>query len=142
MDVERAVAVGEQEAAVGEEGEVGGQEAVAATDAVGTFVFAGGVDARLDRRVLQPDDFAAEVELGETFAADVRADVEELLAALVVNLEPVSAAAEHLAERADVSALGIEDEDRRMFGLLRRGPGAGRRRSRRDRPPRRASSAR
>ena len=65
-----------------------------------------------------PDRFAVERELGELFESLIAGDVQKLFAVLFVDFEPVAAALKLLAERADVFAFRVEDEDRRMIGLL------------------------
>ena len=81
---------------------------------MGLRVFFARINARFHRRVFLPDGFALQVELGERLEVLIGADVEELLPAFVANLDAVPAPLELLAERADVFAVGIEHEDRRM----------------------------
>ena len=118
MDAVGAVAVGEEEAAVGEEGEVRGHEGVAAPAFLGRGVLVLGIEAGVHRGVLEPDEFALEGELGEVLQLLVAGDVEELLAALGADFQAVAAALELVAEGAHELALGIKDEDGRVAGLV------------------------
>ena len=66
VDPEAAVAVGDEEVAVGQEADVGRHEGVALAVDLVVDVFAGGVFAGLHRCVPPPDFFAGERELGRT----------------------------------------------------------------------------
>ncbi len=99
MDGERAVAVREEEAAIVEEREVRRHEAVAAPLLGGLRVLFRGVLARFDRRELPPDRLSLERQLGERLHLLIRADVEELLAPLLANLDAVATPLELGSER-------------------------------------------
>ena len=103
-----AVAVADEDFAVGGEGDVGGNEA----DGLGVV---GGIGRRVAGG---PNDFAGERGLHD-FAAGGVTVIEELVAALFADAEAVGAAAEFFTEGADEFALGIVNDD--GLGAHRRG---------------------
>src|SRR5262245_8363897 len=98
MDVERPVTVGEQEAAVIQEGEVSGHEAVLAPDLLRVLVLVLGIHAGLHGRILLPDGLSLKVHLGEGLLHLIRTDIEELLVPFLADLDAMSAALELLAK--------------------------------------------
>ena len=119
MDLERAVAVGEEEGrslrgVVVEKGDVGRQEALAIPGGLRGDVFTGRVDARLHRGLAIPDRLAVERQLGEALGLLVAADIEKLLAPLAADFDAVAAPLKLAAEGPDESSRRIEDEDRGM----------------------------
>lgn len=114
MDGEGSVAVSEQEAAVVEEGEVGGQEALSVPGRLGGGVFAFCVEAGFHGSFFVPDDFAVEGHFGEGFDLLVGGDVEEFLCAFFADFYAVSAALELCSEGADKFSCGVEYEDGRV----------------------------
>ena len=103
MDVGASVAVGDVEAAVGGKGDVRRVERLVLPLAVL-------VDASLARRSLGPEDLALEGPLLEDLAIDVTA-VEELIGALLADLDPVPAALELFSPGGDELAVLVEDGD-------------------------------
>ena len=115
MDVPGAVAIGEQEAAVVEEGEVGGHECVAAPAFHAHFVLVLFVNATVHRRVLFPNRLAFERELGEGLHLLVRAHIKKLLLALRAHLDAVAAALKLFAKGANEFAVRIKNKNGRML---------------------------
>ena len=118
VDLEGAVAVGEQEAAVIQEGEVRRQEALPVPTGRGGGVFAGRIGARLHRCLAIPDDLTGGRHLREALHLLVAADIEKLLVPLLADLDAVAAPLKLAAECADEFPVGVEDEDRRMVLLI------------------------
>ena len=65
-----------------------------------------------------PDSFTQQVELGEGLQLLIGADIEELLAGVLADLDAVAAPLKLLAERAHVLAVGVENKNRRMVLLI------------------------
>src|SRR5262249_34279498 len=98
MNVERAVAVGQQEAPIIEEREVGGHEAIAPPLSGGLGVFFRRIDARFHGRVFLPDGFTIECELGKRLQGLISADVQELLSSFGTDFNAVTAPLKLFAE--------------------------------------------
>ena len=118
VDLERAVAVDEQEAAVVEKCKVGGKKTLPGPIRLGRHVFARGIRPRFHRRLLEPDDLPLGRQFRESLHALVAADVEKLLVALLADLDSVAAPLEFAAEAANEFSGGIEDEDRGVILLV------------------------
>ena len=118
MDLEGAVAIGEEEAAVIEEGDVRRQETLARPGCGRRDILTGRVAARLHRGLAVPHRLAVEGQLGERLHLLIAADIEELPLPLFPNLDAVAPSLELAAEGADERPGGVEDEDGRMVLLL------------------------
>ena len=125
MDTERTVSVGEEEAPVVEECKIGGQKCIPTpawtafpleSDRFGS-ILALSVDSAVHRSIFFPNRFL-EGELGESFYALVSADIEEFLVSFSPYLQSVSASLELFAEGTDEFAIGIEDENGWVIGLV------------------------
>ena len=119
MDVPGAVAIGEQEAAVIEEGEVRGHEGVAAPAFHSNLVLVLFVNATVHRRVFFPNRFARKRKLGEGLYLLIRAHIKKLLLALRAHLDAMSATLELFAKGTDEFAVRIKTKNGRMLLQIR-----------------------
>ena len=130
MHVKGPIPISQEEAAIGEEGKVGGHKAVAPPDLLGLRILVFSVDSRLHRRPFLPDGLSLQVQFGERLSLLVSAHVEELLVALLTDFDAVAAFQQETSEliRQASGAAGQMSDARERLTLMRaalvRTPGA------------------
>lgn len=114
MDVEGSVAIGEEESAVRQKGEIGWHESIAPPNFGWIVRFVGVVNTGFFRRSLGPKDFAFQIEFGKFLDLLVRGNVEKLLIAFFADFDSVSTTLVLIAKRSNEFALFIKYKNGRM----------------------------
>ena len=111
VDVPGAVAVGEQEAAVIEEGEVGGHEGITTPTFHAHFVLVLFVNATVHGGVFFPNCFAFEGQFRKGLYVLIGANVKELLFSFSANFNTVTASLKLVSKGTDKLTLLVEHKN-------------------------------